>query len=114
MMHPASADVKREFFKNHKKPPKNDSESESDSDSESSEEKPRKTGKKNEFYEIINPISTCVGEIGEFQAIPESLPNHPSVGLFGKRRTGKTYTLRCLLFNCFRNVPFGIFYLFHV
>ncbi len=45
-MHPASAFVKREFFKNHKKPPKNDSESESDSDSESSEEKPRKTGKK--------------------------------------------------------------------
>lgn len=106
-MMPASAEEKKTFFKNHKPPEKKEKE-------EEDEEKPE-TQKKpllNSFYSIDNPISTCIGEIGEFDPTPEAFPNHPSVGLYGKRRTGKSYTLRCLLYNCFRDVPFGVFHTF--
>ena len=102
-MIPASVEEKKAFFKNHK-PPKEKKEKE--------EEKPKEQKLLNNFYSIENPISTCIGEIGEFDPKPEAFPNHPSVGLYGKRRTGKSYTLRCLLYNCFRHVPFGAFHTF--
>ncbi len=59
------------------------------------------------FFAIINPIPTIVGDIGEFQLIPGIFPVHAAVALFGKRRTGKSYTLRWWMYNCFRHIPFG-------
>lgn len=59
-------------------------------------------------FEIVDPIETCVGPIGRFQLKPENFPLHPSVCLFGKRRTGKTFTLRDILAKCFQHIPFGI------
>jgi hypothetical protein len=38
----------------------------------------------------------------------ENFPKHPSLCLFGKRRTGKTFSLRWIMYNCFRHIPFGI------
>lgn len=103
------------FFKNHKPPVKqkhpeqhkqNTSDDETD---ESAEEKipnqPRQLS--GDVWAMQNPIQTCVGPIGEFILTPESFPKHPSVCLFGKRRTGKSFSLRWIMFNCFRHVPFG-------
>ena len=103
-MKPVDKETKKAFFKNHKKEerPEKDEEEPAKPDAQS------KTELLNSFYKIKNPIPTCVGPIGEFEATPDAFPNHPSVGLFGKRRTGKSYTLRCLLYNCFRDVPFGL------
>lgn len=58
-------------------------------------------------FQIINPIDTILGPIGQFLPLPDYLPNHPSVGLFGKRRTGKSFLLRWLMYRCFRHYPFG-------
>lgn len=58
-------------------------------------------------YQIINSIQTCIGEIGQFLPGPDYLPNHPAVAFFGKRRTGKSFGLRWLMYKCFRNYPFG-------
>lgn len=60
------------------------------------------------FFAVINPIPTCVGDIGEFQLIPGIFPVHAAVALFGKRRTGKSFTLRWWMYNCFRHIPFGV------
>lgn len=59
-------------------------------------------------FAVINPIQTCVGPIGEFQLDPDNFPRHPSVVLFGQRRTGKTFTLRHIMAACFSDIPFGI------
>ena len=84
------------------------SESESESDDETDykqvEKKTRPTGP---YFDIINPINTIAGPIGEFQCIYENFPVHAAVALFGKRRTGKSYTLRWWMYNCFRHIPFG-------
>ena len=54
-----------------------------------------------------NPIQTIVGPVGEFIALPEYFPEHPSMVVFGKRRTGKTFFLRWLMSKAFRDIPFG-------
>lgn len=54
-----------------------------------------------------NPIQTIVGPVGEFIASPEYFPEHPSMVVFGKRRTGKTFFLRWLMSKAFRDIPFG-------
>lgn len=59
-------------------------------------------------FAIINPIPSIVGPLGEFQCIPENFPLHPAIVGFGKRRTGKSYTFRDVLFKAFRDIPFGI------
>ena len=59
-------------------------------------------------FEIVDPIPTVIGNIGRFVPDIEHLPKHPSVIAFGKRRTGKTFTTRDLLFKCFRHIPFGV------
>lgn len=59
-------------------------------------------------FAVVDPIDTCIGPIGRFQLVEESFPTHPSVVLFGKRRTGKSFSLRDMLFHCFRDVPFGV------
>lgn len=59
-------------------------------------------------FAIVEPIDTIVGPIGKFIMEPENFPVHPSVILFGKRRTGKTFTLRDIMYHCFRDIPFGI------
>lgn len=59
-------------------------------------------------FALYDPIETCVGPIGRFLAEPENFPLHPAVALFGQRRTGKSYTLRYLMFKCFRDYPFGM------
>jgi hypothetical protein len=57
-----------------------------------------------------NPIQTCIGPVGEFIASPEYFPNHPSMAVFGKRRTGKTFFLRWLMYHAFRDIPFGMIF----
>lgn len=59
-------------------------------------------------YALIEPIDTCVGPVGKFNAIPDSMPLSPSIVAFGKRRTGKSYTFRDIMYRCFRKIPFGI------
>lgn len=59
-------------------------------------------------FEIVDPIPTVIGDIGRFVPDIQHLPLHPSVIAFGKRRTGKTFTTRDLLFKCFRHIPFGV------
>lgn len=110
-MKTAGIEEKKEFFKNHKKkepPPKEESSSE-DEEEEDEEKKTQENVGDGNFnpYDVINPISTCVGPVGEFILQKEALPKHPSLVLYGKRRTGKSYSLRWLMFNCFRDVPFG-------
>lgn len=61
-----------------------------------------------DFYQLIEPIETALGPIPRFIATPEAMPTHPSIGLFGKRRTGKSWTARDWCFNCFQDVPFGV------
>lgn len=39
---------------------------------------------------------------------PENIPLHPSIGAFGKRRTGKTTTIKNLASWAFQNIPFGV------
>lgn len=60
------------------------------------------------FYELEEPIPTILGPIGKWQLTPDALPNFPAIGLFGKRRTGKSFSLRNICYNCFRDVPFGV------
>ena len=59
-------------------------------------------------FTVVDPIPSCVGPIGRFQATRDNFPLHPAVVLFGKRRTGKSYTLRDIMYHCFRDIPFGI------
>lgn len=59
-------------------------------------------------FAIINPIPTIVGPIGEFPMEPESFPKHPAIIQYGKRRTGKSFTARWILYKCFSDYPFGI------
>lgn len=58
-------------------------------------------------FEIIDPIETCVGPIGRWIPTIENLPLAPSIAAFGKRRTGKSFTFRWIMYNCFRDIPFG-------
>lgn len=60
------------------------------------------------LFAVVDPIPTVVGPIGRFQLSEETFPTHPAVIAFGKRRTGKTFTFRWLMYNCFRQIPFGI------
>ena len=59
-------------------------------------------------FEIIDPIPTSVGPIGKWIPDIEHLPKSPSIVAFGKRRTGKSFSLRWIMYNCFRHIPFGI------
>jgi len=59
-------------------------------------------------FAIVEPIDTIVGPLGKFQIKEENFPWHCALGLFGKRRTGKTFSLRWLLYNAFRRCPFGV------
>jgi hypothetical protein len=59
-------------------------------------------------FEIIDPIETCVGPIGKWIPKLENLPHAPSIAAFGKRRTGKSFTFRWIMYNCFRHIPFGV------
>lgn len=59
-------------------------------------------------FAVVEPIDTVVGPIGKFIMEPDNFPTNPSVILFGKRRTGKTFTLRDIMYHCFRDIPFGI------
>ena len=61
-----------------------------------------------EVFAIVNPIPSCVGPIGQFQVNIDHFPLHPAVCLFGKRRTGKTFTLRDFMAKAFKDIPFGI------
>jgi len=60
------------------------------------------------LYSLVDEIDTIVGPIGRFPMVTENFPLHPSLCLFGQRRTGKTYTLRYIMYHCFRHIPFGI------
>ena len=59
-------------------------------------------------FAMVDPIQTPIGPIGQWILSPENLPLHPSILIYGKRRTGKSYTARWILFNCFRDYDFGI------
>lgn len=59
-------------------------------------------------FALINPINTICGPIGEFQMEPQNFPRHPSVLFYGKRRTGKSFSCRDMLYKCFADYPFGI------
>lgn len=103
---PASAAVKKRFLKGgaslgqKREEPK-------DADNEETEPE-QQTELLEGPFEIIEPIDTLVGPIGKFIMEPENFPLHPSVILYGKRRTGKTFTLRDIMYHCFRDIPFGI------
>lgn len=59
-------------------------------------------------FAMVNPIETCLGPIGQFILKPENFPSHPSILFYGKRRTGKSFSARWILFKCFKDYPFGI------
>lgn len=59
-------------------------------------------------YQPVEPIQTCIGPIGKFVLQPGVFPRHASMGFFGKRRTGKSFSLRWIMYNCFRHIPFGV------
>lgn len=59
-------------------------------------------------FALVNPIQTVVGPIGEWVLDIENLPMHPSILIYGKRRTGKSFSARWMLFKCFRDYEFGI------
>lgn len=59
-------------------------------------------------FAIIDPIQTRLGPIGKWIPDLEHLPKSPSIVAFGKRRTGKSFSCRWILYNCFRHIPFGI------
>lgn len=70
-------------------------------------------------FAIVEPINvvlppspehseTITIPIGKFIMERSSFPVSPSMVLFGKRRTGKTFSLRWILYNCFRHISFGI------
>ena len=59
-------------------------------------------------FAVIDPIDTPLGPIGKFQMDLEHFPLHPAMCLFGKRRTGKTFTLRDVMAKCFTHIPFGV------
>lgn len=102
----ASADVKKRFLKGGKNlghlAKKDEKEDEHDAAPE------QQTELLDGPFAIVDPIDTIVGPIGKFIMEPENFPMHPSVILFGKRRTGKTFTLRDIMYHCFRDIPFGI------
>lgn len=101
---PASAAVKKRFLKGGASSWKKGEPKEEDDGP-----KPEQQGELLEgAFEMIEPIDTIVGPIGKFKMEPENFPMHPSVILFGKRRTGKTFTLREIMFKCFKDIPFGI------
>jgi len=74
-------------------------------------DKPRKKKQKDspdsDPFAIVDPIDTCVGPIGRWIPDIEHLPKSPSIVFFGKRRTGKSFSGRWILYNCFRHIPFG-------
>lgn len=47
-------------------------------------------------------------EISQWLPWPENIPLHPSIGAFGKRRTGKSTTIKNVAFWAFKTIPFGI------
>lgn len=95
----------------------NDDESDEE-DGEQAKEKEKKFDKrapreehelpKGPMFQIEEALHTVCGDIGKFIMIPDAFPIHPSCAFFGKRRTGKTYTLRWWMYNCFRHIPFGV------
>jgi len=115
-----TAGAHKEFFKNHKKmevgrnkvkaPPREDHSDEEEKE-EKEEDSETDTGNEStsDVYKIVNPIATSAGPIGQFIPTPDAMPNHPSIVLFGKRRTGKSFSLRSIMYHCFRDVPFGKF-----
>ena len=52
-----------------------------------------------------NPIQTCVGPIYEFKPVMDNVPHAPSIGLFGKRRTGKSTSGLNLMPHYFKEIP---------
>lgn len=62
---------------------------------------------KHPAFQIVEPIPTVMGPIGKFLPEPDYLPMYPAVALFGKRRTGKSFFLRWLMYRCFRHLLFG-------
>ena len=103
----------KEFFRNHKKMEMGSTTApRAEAPPQQEEKRKESTDKKNNsssVYEIVDPIQTSAGLIGQFIPTPDAMPNHPSIVLFGKRRTGKSFSLRSIMFNCFRDVPFGKF-----
>jgi len=63
------------------------------------------------FFQVEEEIATPVGGIGKFTPCLEVLPKYPSIVFYGKRRTGKSFGVRDLCYNCFRHIPFGIFFM---
>jgi len=53
-------------------------------------------------------IPSCVGPIFEWCPVPENLPHAPTIAFFGKRRTGKSTTIKNMCFHLFQHVPFGL------
>lgn len=53
-------------------------------------------------------LKTVVGDIEEFQPIPEEIPMHPTIAAWGKRRTGKSTTFMNYAFHLMQDIPFGI------
>lgn len=99
---PTTAEAKKRFLKGGAPPKKNVEPEDEDPKEE------QQTELLEGPFEIVEPIDTVVGPIGKFIMEPQNFPMHPSVILFGKRRTGKTFTLRDIMYNCFRDIPFGI------
>ena len=86
---------------------------ESDDDDKKNDQEKRTDRESHELpvgpmFQIFEPLDTVVGPIGKFILTEDTFPIHPAMAFFGKRRTGKTYTLRWWMYNCFRNIPFGV------
>jgi hypothetical protein len=102
----ASANAKKKFLepKRQGKDDRNDGDDREEFLQQQQQWNPILTG----AFEIINPIETCLGPIGQFILKPENFPLHPSILFYGKRRTGKSHSARWILSQCFRDYEFGI------
>jgi hypothetical protein len=96
-------DVSKFFKKN-----KDEDDESTDDENEKRTEKTANELPKGDMFKIVEPIETVVGEIGKFILNEDTFPIHPAMAFFGKRRTGKTFTLRWWMYNCFRKIPFGV------
>lgn len=53
-------------------------------------------------------VKTSCGTFSEFVPVPENIPDHPSIALYGQRRTGKSTSLVNWIYHLGRDVPFGL------
>ena len=58
--------------------------------------------------ECSEPINTTMGPVFGWLPVEENVPHAPTMAFFGKRRTGKSTTIKNIAFHLMQHIPFGI------